>query len=338
MTAGGAPEATGRSVHVTVVVPMYNEADCIDRFFSRVETALDGLGQGYDIVCVDDGSDDDTLARLVAHRARNPAIKILSLSRNFGKDIALSAGLDHAEGDAVVIIDADMQDPPELIPELYAKWREGFEVVYAARTSRSSDTLAKRASASWFYRLYNRLAETHIPDDAGDFRLLDRRVVEALRRLPERSRFMKGLYAWAGFRQIGVPYSRQPREGGATKWGYWKLWNFALDGITSFSTVPLRIWTYVGLAISLAAFSYAGFLVVRTLVMGVDVPGYASLMVSVLLIGGLNLLTLGIIGEYLGRMYTEVKSRPLYLVRDRVGFDDADNRPASELKPVPTTE
>jgi glycosyltransferase involved in cell wall biosynthesis len=309
------------STHITVVVPMYNEAACVDRFFERIEPVLDGLGGGYDIVCVDDGSSDDTLARLVAHRARNPAIKVLGLSRNFGKDIALSAGLDHAHGDAVVIIDADMQDPPELIPELHAKWREGYDVAYGARTSRDGYTLAKRASASWFYRLYNRLTDVPIPSDAGDFRLLDQRVVAALRRLPERNRFMKGLYAWAGFRQIGVPYSRPPREAGATKWGYWKLWNFALDGITSFSSVPLRVWTYVGLLISLIAFSYAGYLVLRTLIMGVDVPGYASLMVSVLLIGGLNLFTLGIIGEYVGRMYAEVKGRPLYVVRDCIGFD-----------------
>ncbi|MEE2981247.1 MAG: glycosyltransferase family 2 protein [Pseudomonadota bacterium] len=326
--------------HITVVVPLYNEADCVDRFFERIEPVLDGLGGGYDIVCVDDGSSDDTLARLVAHRTRNPAIKVLGLSRNFGKDIALSAGLDHAHGDAVVIIDADMQDPPELIPEFYAKWREGYEVAYGTRTSRTSDTLAKRTSASWFYRLYNRLTDVPIPSDAGDFRLLDRRVVEALRRLPERNRFMKGLYAWAGFRQIGVTYSRAPREAGTTKWGYWKLWNFALDGITSFSSVPLRVWTYVGLLISIIAFSYASYLVLRTLIVGVDVPGYASLMVSVLLIGGLNLFTLGIIGEYLGRMYTEVKGRPLYVVRDCIGFDGADDRShqAAELKPAASAE
>jgi glycosyltransferase involved in cell wall biosynthesis len=324
--------------HITVVVPMFNEADCVDLFFDRIEPVLDGLGGGYDIVCVDDGSNDDTVARLIAHRARNPAIKVLCLSRNFGKDIALSAGLDHAHGDAVVIIDADLQDPPELIPELHTRWLEGYDVAYAARASRSSDTLAKRTSASWFYRLYNHLTDIRIPNDAGDFRLLDRRVVEALRRLPERNRFMKGLYAWAGFRQIGVPYARQPRQAGATKWGYWKLWNFALDGITSFSSVPLRIWTYVGLMISVFAFTYAGYLILRTLIMGVDVPGYASLMVSVLLIGGLNLFTLGIIGEYLGRMYTEVKSRPLYLVRDQIGFGDEDDRQPAELKPAVTAE
>ena len=322
---------------ISVVVPMYNEADCIDSFFERLGAALDAVGETYEIICIDDGSSDDTLARLIAQRARDPAIKVLGLSRNFGKDIALTAGLDHAGGAATVIIDGDLQDPPELIPELVAKWREGFDVVYATRSSRESDSLAKRLTASLFYRVYNLLADISIPRDTGDFRLLDRRVVEALRRLPERSRFMKGLYAWAGFRQTGVPYVREARGGGATKWGYWNLWNFAWDGITSFSTVPLRVWTYLGLIVSLIALGYAGFLVVRTLVMGIDVPGYASLMVSVLLIGGLNLFTLGIIGEYLGRTYMEVKARPIYLVRDTIGFD-ADTQRKEEWSATSTSE
>ncbi len=205
------------AVTISVVVPMYNEADCIDAFFERLGAALDAVGESYEIICVDDGSSDDTMARLMAHRERDPAIKILGLSRNFGKDIALTAGLDHAAGAATVIIDADLQDPPELIPALVAKWREDFDVVYATRSSRDSDSLIKRLTASWFHRVYNRLADVPIPHDAGDFRLLDRRVVEALRRLPERDRFMKGLYAWAGFRQTGVPYVREARPpSGAT--------------------------------------------------------------------------------------------------------------------------
>ncbi len=325
------------TVTISVVVPMYNEADCVDAFFERLYAVLDAVGESYEIICVDDGSSDDTVARLMAHHERDPAIKILGLSRNFGKDIALTAGLDHAAGAATVIIDADLQDPPELIPEFIAKWREGFDVVYATRSSRESDSRTKRLTASWFYRVYNRLADVPIPHDTGDFRLLDRRVVEALRRLPERSRFMKGLYAWAGFRQTGVPYVREARGGGTTKWGYWSLWNFAWDGITSFSTVPLRVWTYLGLFVSLIALGYAGFLVVRTLVMGIDVPGYASLMVSVLLIGGLNLFTLGIIGEYLGRTYMEVKARPIYLVRDTIGFD-ADAQRKQERSAASTAE
>jgi glycosyltransferase involved in cell wall biosynthesis len=264
---------------------------------------------------------------LVAERSRNPAVKIVRLSRNFGKELALTAGLDHAGGAAVVVIDADQQDPPELIPELLAKWREGYDVVYARRTSRAGDNLAKRATASWFYRIFNRLTDVAIPNDTGDFRLMDRRVIEALGELPERNRFMKGLFSWVGFRQVAVDYEREPRAFGKTKWNYWRLWNLAIEGITSFSTVPLRIWSYVGFFIALFAIAYALFLIFRTIMMGVDVPGYASLMVVVLFLGGINLLTLGIFGEYLGRIYMEAKGRPLYLVRERHGFDEPESRP-----------
>jgi glycosyltransferase involved in cell wall biosynthesis len=325
-----AAKTNARNVLLSIVVPMYNEADNIEPFLARVEKVAESvvapLDEGYEIVCVDDGSRDSTVSKLLAERKRNPAIKIVSLSRNFGKDIALSAGLDHACGAAVIPIDADLQDPPELIPELFAKWLDGHDVVYATRTSRTSDTIAKRLTAAWFYHVHNRLADIDIPSNTGDFRLIDRRVIEALRQLPERNRFMKGLFSWVGFRQTGVAYERDPRAHGESKWRYWRLWNFALDGITSSTTLPLRIWTYAGLAISALAFAYAGFLVARTLINGVDVPGYASLMVVVLLFGGLNLLTLGIIGEYLGRIYTEAKARPLYLVRDLHGFDAPEDR------------
>jgi len=311
---------------LSIVVPMFNEEDGIDAFFARVEPVAEAvvapLRRPYEIVCVDDGSTDRTLDMLHAHRARNPAIKIVSLSRNFGKDLALTAGLDHARGAAVVPIDSDLQDPPEVIPELFARWLEGNEVVYATRSSRNSDGVAKRATAGWFYRVHNAMADVKIPANTGDFRLMDRRVVEALSQLQERNRFMKGLFAWVGFRQARVEYAREPREHGSTKWKAWRLWNFGLDGITSSSTVPLRIWSYLGAAVFLAALAYAGFLIVRTLVHGADVPGYASLMVVVLFMGGLNLLTLGIVGEYVGRIYTEVKQRPLYLVRERAGFDE----------------
>jgi glycosyltransferase involved in cell wall biosynthesis len=312
-------------VVLSIVVPMFNEEDNIEPFLARLEAVTEGLAgaleEGYEIVCVDDGSTDATVAKLLAQRKRNPAIKIVSLSRNFGKDVALSAGLDHARGSAVIPIDADLQDPPEVIPELFAKWLEGHDVVYASRASRDSDNLTKRVTAAWFYNVHNKLAEIDIPNNAGDFRLLDRRVVEALRRLPERNRFMKGLFSWVGFRQTGVSYQRQSRAHGVSKWRYWRLWNFALDGITASTTLPLRIWTYAGLGISLLAFCYAGFLIARTMIHGVDVPGYASLMVVVLMFGGINLLTLGIMGEYIGRIYTEVKARPLYLVRDLFGFE-----------------
>jgi glycosyltransferase involved in cell wall biosynthesis len=304
---------------------LYNEAGNIDRLLERLERVLDDLlspqKQRYEILFIDDGSTDDTVERLVAHQRRNRAIKIISLSRNFGKEIALTAGLDHAAGAAVVPIDADLQDPPELIPALFAKWREGYEVVYATRAARDSDTPAKRLTASWFYRVHNWLADIVIPADTGDFRLMDRRVVDALKRLRERGRFMKGLFAWVGFRQTGVEYRREARAAGKTKWRGLRLWNLAIDGITSSSTVPLRIWTYVGFAISSLAFLYAMFLFARALFFGIDLPGYTSIMVAVLFMGGINLLTLGIIGEYLGRTYHETKNRPLYLVGDYYGFD-----------------
>ncbi|HWP35535.1 MAG TPA: glycosyltransferase family 2 protein, partial [Thermodesulfobacteriota bacterium] len=302
---------------------MYNEAPNVDRFFERLVPVLERLGLSYEIVCVDDGSRDGTLERLLAHRRRNPAIKVLELARNFGKEIALSAGLEHACGAAVVPIDADLQDPPELIPELVARWREGYEVVYAIRRSRRGESWLKRVTADAFYRVLDRLAEFPVPRNTGDFRLLDRRVVEALRRLPERTRFMKGLFAWVGFRQTAVVYDREPRHAGRTTWSYWRLWNLALEGITSFSSAPLKLASYAGLGLSLLAFFYAAFLVARTLLYGADVPGYASLMVVILFLGGVQLVTLGILGEYLGRVFIEVKGRPLYLIRETYGLEPA---------------
>lgn len=311
------------TVILSVVVPVHNERENIDLFLERIEgllgTLVGELSGSYEIICVDDGSSDGTVERLLYHRERNPCIKILSLSRNFGKEIALSAGLDHSVGAAVIPIDVDLQDPPEVIPQLFEKWLEGFDVVYATRDTRASDGFTKRMTSSWFYRVYNQLSETRIPNDTGDFRIMDRRVIDAVRVLPERNRFMKGLFSWVGFRQTGITYHREARAFGKSKWKYWQLWNFALDGITSNSTLPLRLWTYLGLFISLVAFGYAGFLIMRLLVMGVDTPGYASLMVTVLFLGGINLLTLGIIGEYLGRIYTEAQGRPLYFVRQSYG-------------------
>jgi glycosyltransferase involved in cell wall biosynthesis len=323
-------------VELSVVVPMYNESANVDRFFERVEAVLGGLGVTYEIVCVNDGSRDDTLGRLAAHHRRNPAVKVIDLARNFGKEVALSAGIDHATGAAVIPIDADLQDPPEVIVELVERWRAGYDVVYATRRSREGEGWFKRFSADAFYRVLDRLTEIPIPRNTGDFRLMDRRVVDALARLPERTRFMKGLFAWVGFRQTSVLYDRHPRHAGRTKWNYWRLWNFALDGITSFSTVPLKVWSYIGLALSLCAFVWATFLVVRTLMYGVDVPGYASLMVAMLFLGGVQLITLGVIGEYVGRIYIEVKGRPLYLVRDAWGFDRPAERPAPARAAGPT--
>jgi glycosyltransferase involved in cell wall biosynthesis len=319
-------------VILSLVVPVHDEAGGIEPFLTRTRPVLDavtspfGVVATYEIVFVDDGSRDATLAELNAARARDARVKIVVLSRNFGKDTALAAGLAYASGSAVIPIDVDLQDPPELIPALVERWLAGFDIVNARRADRSSDTWTKRRSAGAFYRVFNWMAERPIPADTGDFRLIARPVVDALNRFPERARFMKGLFAWVGYTQCSVDYVRPDREQGASKWRYWRLWNFAIDGITSSTTVPLRVWTYCGATIALLAFVYATLLIGRTLILGADVPGYASLAVLVLFFGGLNLLSLGIIGEYLGRTYTEVKGRPLYIVRDAFGFERSPER------------
>lgn len=310
---------------LSVVVPMHNEESLVDPFFDRVESVIDELGCDYEIVCVNDGSRDGTLAKLLARCELCSRIVVVDLSRKFGKESALKAGIDNATGDALIPIDADLQDPPELIPQMIEKWRAGYDVVYGVRADRRADTAVKRWTAGRFYRLYNRVADIPIPLDTGDFRLIDRRVAEALRQLPERNRFMKGLITWVGFKQIGVEYERSKRTVGTTKWNYWQLWNFAIDGITAFSTVPLRVWSYVGAFVSLLSFLYLIFLVLRTLIFGVVVPGYASLMVVVLFLGGIQLITLGIIGEYLGRLYSEAKGRPHYVINRIYGRENYDN-------------
>jgi glycosyltransferase involved in cell wall biosynthesis len=313
-------------IEISIVVPVRNEAPVLDQFFARLNTVLGRLGLSHEIICVDDGSSDGSLDLILAQRARMPELRVVSLSRNFGKEVALSAGLEHAAGAAVVPIDADLQDPPELIEPMIAKWREGFDVVYATRGNRPGESRLKRASARYFYRLFDRISDLPMPRDTGDFRLLDRRVVDVLVRLPERTRFMKGLFAWVGFRQTAITFDRAERSGGRSKWGYWQLWNFALDAVTSFSSMPLKVWSYLGVIISLLAFLYALFLAGLKISRGIDVPGYASIMVAVLFFGGVQLISLGIIGEYLARTYNEVKGRPLYLVRERWGFDEDQPR------------
>ncbi|MFB2937522.1 glycosyltransferase family 2 protein [Aerosakkonemataceae cyanobacterium BLCC-F154] len=310
-----------KSPELSIVVPLYNEELNIDYLFERLESVLERLSSTYEIVCVNDGSKDNTLKCLIDHHYRNSAIKVVNLSRNFGKEIALTAGIDYAVGAAVIPIDADLQDPPELIGELVEKWREGYDVVYATRRSRQGESWLKKITALAFYSTIGKMSRVPIPANTGDFRLLDRKVVEALKQLPERTRFMKGLFAWVGFKQTSVMFDRQPRLKGKTTWNYWRLWNFAIDGITSFSLLPLKVWGYLGFIISFISFLYASFLIIRTLIYGVDWPGYASLMVAVLFLGGIQLLTLGIIGEYLGRVYEEVKRRPLYLVRELYGVE-----------------
>ncbi|MBW4486564.1 MAG: glycosyltransferase family 2 protein [Trichocoleus desertorum ATA4-8-CV12] len=312
--------ASSDNPELSIVIPFYNEALNIDHLFERLLSVLDQLQVQYEVICINDGSQDDTLKCLVEHHQRRPEIKVINLSRNFGKEVALTAGLDFSQGAAVVPIDADLQDPPELIGDLMAKWREGYDVVFATRRSRQGESWLKRWTADVFYRIIGRMSQVPIPRNTGDFRLLDRRVIDALKQMPERTRFMKGLFAWVGFKQAAVFYDRPQRYKGTTTWNYWRLWNFAVDGITSFSFLPLKVWSYLGLSLSIPSFCYATFLVVRTLIFGIDVPGYASLMVVVLFLGGIQLITLGIIGEYLGRVYEEVKRRPLYLVREAYGF------------------
>lgn len=318
------------SVEISVIVPFYNESENIEHLFARLTPVLVRLNTTYEIICINDGSQDDTMEQLIEHSRQDLAIKIVNLSRNFGKEIALTAGLDYACGAAVIPIDADLQDPPELIEQLIAKWREGYDVVYAIRRSRRGETWLKKLSAWAFYQTIGKMSHVPIPANTGDFRLLDRRVVEAIERLPERTRFMKGLFAWVGYKQASVLFDRQPRHLGKSTWNYWKLWNFALDGIISFSFLPLKVWSYIGVTISLVTLLYALILVIRTLIFGVDVPGYASLMVAILFLGGIQLISLGVIGEYLGRVYEEVKGRPLYFVREKYGFNRRKSRISKE--------
>ena len=306
---------------ISVIIPFYNEEKNIDYLFQRLIKVLDKLKTPYEIICVNDGSRDDTLNCLVQYHQTQPQIKVINLSRNFGKEIALTAGIDYANGEAIIPLDADLQDPPELIEQLVAKWREGYDVVYATRNSRQGESWLKRFTANAFYKVIGKMSRISLPHNTGDFRLLDRKVVETLKQMPERTRFMKGLFAWVGFKQTSVLFDRQPRFQGKTTWNYWKLWNFALDGITSFSLIPLKVWSYLGFSVSSISLFYASFLIIRTLILGIDVPGYASLMVAVLFLGGIQLITLGIIGEYLGRVYEEVKGRPLYVIRECYGFE-----------------
>jgi glycosyltransferase involved in cell wall biosynthesis len=299
---------------LSIVVPVYNERPVLPDFHERLGAVLDSMGADAEVLYVDDGSGDGSSDLIAGLQQRDRRVSLIRLSRNFGKEVAITAGLDHCRGGAAVIIDADLQHPPELIPALVEQWRAGFDVVYARRTERQGETALKKLSAQYFYRLLQRLSDVPIPADAGDYRLLSRRAVDALVGLRERHRFMKGLFAWIGFPQTSVPYRQQPRHAGDTKWNYWRLWNFALEGITSFTTVPLRIASYLGIVAALTALLFAAWIVFKTLVWGEPVPGYPSLMVVILFLGGLQLAALGVIGEYLGRTYNEVKQRPLYLV------------------------
>jgi len=300
--------------HLSIVVPLYNEEAVVSAFHDRLAPVLDRLGLSTEVIYVNDGSTDRSLSLLLDLRQRDSRVAIIDLSRNFGKELALTAGLDHALGDAVVVIDADLQDPPELIPELVAGWKQGYDVVSAMRNAREGESWLKRSTAAVFYRLLERSTPTPVPRNTGDFRLLSRRAVDATNSLRERHRLMKGLFAWIGFPQLSIPYRRAARFAGRSKWSYWRLWNLALEGLTSFTIAPLRLASYLGAAVALLSFAYAAVIVYKTLAYGDPVRGYPSLMVTILFLGGVQLLSLGVIGEYLGRIFNETKHRPLYIV------------------------
>lgn len=318
-----------RSSLLSIVVPAFNEQEVLPAFHARLAPVLDALDMESEVLYVNDGSRDETLDVIRCLRKRDSRVAVLDLSRNFGKEIAMTAGLEHARGDAVIIIDADLQDPPELIPELVRNWREGWDMVYAQRIERLGETLLKKATARWFYRLMQRVGRVRIPENAGDFRIMSRRSVDSLLRLREQHRFMKGLFSWIGFPQKGIPYQRDPRFAGRTTWDYWHLWNFALDGVTSFTTTPLKWATYLGLLTAFGSFIYGIIIILQKLIYGNPVKGYPSLMVVVLFLGGIQLVFLGIIGEYLGRMFDETKGRPLYFISSFEPANQRRNQPGS---------
>jgi glycosyltransferase involved in cell wall biosynthesis len=301
---------------ISLVVPFYNESESVNGFFHKVLPILECTKLSFEILCINDGSRDNTLSLLMEKKKNIPQMKIINFSRNFGKDAAITAGIDFAKGACAIPIDSDLQDPPELIMDMVEKWKEGFDVVWAKRIDRSEDSIFKRTSANWFYRIYNLLSDMELPENVGDFRLMDRKVLDTLKNFSERKRFMKGLFAFVGFRSAVVEYKRLKRRSGMSKWSYWKLWNYAVNGITSFSTFPLKISTYFGMFVTLLAFVRGLWIFFRVIFHGVDVPGYASTMVVLLFLGGIQLMSLGIIGEYIGSIYQETKRRPIYIVQD----------------------
>jgi polyisoprenyl-phosphate glycosyltransferase len=313
---------------ISIVVPAFNEEAVLPNFHQKISGVLSEQPFNFEIVYINDGSSDNTLSIIKELRQADKQVTLIDLSRNFGKEIALTAGLQKAAGDAVVVIDADLQDPPELIPELIREWQNGYDVVYAQRSHRKGESLLKRTTAHFFYRFIQRISKIAIPEDTGDFRILSRRAVNALNTFNEQHRFMKGLFAWIGYRQKAVQYQRDPRHSGETKWNYWKLWNFALDGITSFTIAPLKISTYLGLLTAVGAFGYGIYMIIETLIHGNPVPGYPSLIVIILILGGVQLVAIGILGEYLGRIFNETKGRPLYFVNEYLPSASASSRQA----------
>jgi len=300
---------------ISIIAPVYNEQEVLTAFYHSLCETLDTLPFRFEIIFIDDGSQDNSLEIIHSLQQNDPRISAIELSRNFGKEIALTAGLDHSHGDAAIIIDTDLQDPPELIQDMILEWKNGFDVVYGQRISRQGESVLKKVSSHLFYRVIQRMSHIKIPEDTGDFRLLNRTAIDALKQLREQRRFMKGLFSWVGYRQKAIPFHRQPRQAGASKWNYWRLWNFALEGITSFTTAPLHLATYFGLLTAFGAFLFGVYIIYHTLVWGNPIPGYPSLMVVVLFLGGIQLISIGIVGEYLGRLFDETKQRPLYLIK-----------------------
>ena len=301
---------------ISVVAPAYNEEENVELFYTSMKKVLDSLTTSWEIICVNDGSKDTTLEKLLALHVEDNRVKVINLSRNFGKEVALTAGLDHAIGDAIVPIDIDLQDPPELIEDMLKLWQEGYDVVYATRVERDGESFVKKFTASMFYKFMGKISNIEIPRDTGDFRLMDKKVLYELKQLRETHRFMKGLFSWVGYKQVSLPYNRLARNAGETTFNYLKLWNFAIEGITSFSIAPLQLATYIGTLVSLFAFIYSLIIITKTVLFGADVPGYPSMMVTILFLGGVQLISIGIIGEYIGRIYNEVKQRPLYIISD----------------------
>lgn len=305
---------------ISIVVPFYNEGEGVDLFYAKLNQIFNIESEvDFEVICIDDGSSDDTLIKLISITEKDPRYHVIELSRNFGKEPALTAGIDAATGDAVIPIDADLQDPPELIPEMIREWSKGAEVVLARRVDRKSDSFLKRKTAEIYYKLHNKLSTLQIPENVGDFRLMDRIAIDALKQLPEHQRFMKGLFAWVGFRTVTLDYVRNHRMAGTTKFSGWKLWNFAIEGITGFSSIPLKLWSYIGVVGAIVTFIYAILIISKTILFGIDIPGYASLLVSILFFGSLQLIGIGMLGEYIGRIYMETKHRPLYIIRKHYG-------------------
>lgn len=308
-------------VFISCVVPVYNEAAIIEAFITKLQRVLRELTDRFEIVIVDDGSCDDTIEKIL-HLPKAYGVKLLGLSRNFGKEIALTAGLEHVTGDVAILLDADFQHPVEMIAVFLQHWIDGYDMVYGARENRESESYFKRNFARAFYWLMKKITQIEIPDNAGDFRLMDRKIVDAVKQFPERTRFMKGLYAWVGFKKIGVPYAVENRAGGKSSWGFVKLAELAITGIASFSDIPLRVWGFIGFVISFVSLIYAIYIVTVTLLFGADLPGFPTLIVAIMFLGGIQLLSIGILGEYIARIFTEVKQRPQYLLQIKEGFED----------------